>query len=75
MRWDDGNNHDDCDKDNKDDAHGDADGEDANSTEVMMMTGIIMMIMDDYLVSLWPVTVLSALCMLSHLITTTSFYM
>lgn len=57
------------------DANGDADGEDANSTEVMMMTGIIMMIMDDYLVSLWPVTVLSALCMLSHLITTTSFYM
>ena len=53
----------------------DADGEDANSTEVMMMMGIIMMIMDDYLVSLWPVTVLSALCMLSHLITTTSFYM
>ena len=52
---------------------GDADGEDANSTEVMMMR-IIMMIMDDYLVSLWSVTVLSALCMLSHLITTTSFY-
>ena len=53
---------------------GDADGEDANSTEVMIMMGIIMMIMDDYLVSLWSVTVLSALCMLSHLITTTSFY-
>ena len=53
---------------------GDADGEDANSTEVMIMMGIIMMIMYDYLVSLWSVTVLSALCMLSHLITTTSFY-
>ena len=57
------------------DANGDADGEDANSTEVRMMMGIIMMIMDNYLVSLWPVTVLSALCMLSHLMTTTSFYM
>ena len=57
------------------DANGDADGEDANSTEVRMMMGIIMMIMDNYLVSLWPVTVLSASCMLSHLMTTTSFYM
>ena len=54
---------------------GDADGKDGNITEVMMMMGIIMMIMDDYLVSLWPGTVINALHMLSHLITTTSFYM